>query len=160
MKRSQLWKIIISIILSYILFDKLIANEYFVSFYASLSAVIVLQNEKSKTFQIGLFRVLGTIIGSFYIIICFFIIDIFSLPQYKIIIVVLGLILIFELTNLFNFSGTTPPAVVVILSILFIVDQNQYIFLAVRTIETLFGVIIALTVDHFLDHLLNLKTKN
>jgi uncharacterized membrane protein YgaE (UPF0421/DUF939 family) len=130
--------------------------------YAVIAAILCIQPTYDKSKQIGLHRILGTIMGSVFSFIALELAAV--IPNYRdfwfiIIFPLLMLALIF-VCNVLRIKDSVAPSCVIFAVIVFLhagstLDTLPYVF--ERMTETIIGVLIALPVNRFF---FNAKTKN
>ena len=126
-------------------------------FYAVIAAVICLRQTSQDSYHIGAERVIGTIIGGVFGIIMLSILKYSPLQQNEIgydIILCLGLMLLIKLISLLGRGDAVSIACVVYLSLLVIpMGKERVLSYAIgRIMETLIGVILAVSVNYLLPH--------
>lgn len=112
-------------------------------FYAALGALMTTQNSVFSSYRVGKFRIIGTCIGAILgmVIASFF--------QLNIIAIFLGIILVIYIVNLLKLQGGTTLAVIAFLyTMTHSIEPMPYY--VTRVSQTIFGVIIGVTVNYFI----------
>lgn len=125
-------------------------------FFASIAAIICMQQTYNQTFYIGVHRFIGTIIGG----VCGYLMleigqfnSIFGQSWTNTILAPLCILLVIYICNVFNFKASVSIAGIVLLSILSRPDMsanNTLMYVIDRVIDTSLGIIIAMLVNRYM----------
>ncbi|MCY9511529.1 aromatic acid exporter family protein [Paenibacillus larvae] len=114
-------------------------------FYACIAAVITMQNTVEDSYETGINRIIGTLIGAAMgLVFCYL------NPQDSLLIFV-GMMIVVYATNLLEKKGCTSIALIVFLAIMLnITDASPIYYSIMRVIETTLGIIISVLVNTFM----------
>lgn len=128
-------------------------------FFACLTAVFCVQDTVSNSINMAINRGLGTILGAtiglLFLIVCRFFtynIDIYIIRKLLVYITIaLGVIVVIYICNLIKKTGAINISCIAFLAVTTVHAFGHPIYYAInRTIETLFGIFIALLVNKFI----------
>ena len=121
-------------------------------FFASVAAIICIQQTYDKTFKIGLQRFVGTLIGggTGYIILEFIHVINFSSKWINTIIIPFCLLFVIYVCNVIDYKGSVVIGGIVLISVLLKNDSSgALIYIINRIIDTTTGIAIAMIINRF-----------
>lgn len=127
-------------------------------FFACITAVFCIQDTVSNSINMAINRGLGTVLGAItgllFLIICRFFtynIEIYFIRKFLVYLTIaIGIIVVIYLCNLIKKTGAINISCIAFLAVTTVRAFDQPIYYAVnRTIETLFGIFIALLINKF-----------
>lgn len=126
-----------------IIISNLINTQY--PFFASIAAIITMQNSVVESFNTGKIRILGTSLGALIGLILVLI-----LP-YNPLLCAIGIIIVIYLCNLLGWKDSIVIACIVLVSIMTgLHGKNPYIYSIFRLLEAFVGICIALLVNYII----------
>ena len=121
------------------------------SLFAAIAAVICVQSTVENSLNIGINRLIGTFLGGVMSLILIYIINYFNLKDYLAIIVSLGVSLIIYICNLIKKPSASSISSITLIAILITQSSNNPVMYSIyRTIETAFGVIVAILINKYI----------
>ncbi len=114
-------------------------------FFASIAAVITMQNSLTTTIENGINRILGTLIGAAAAAAVIYLlpVNLWSIS--------LGSILVIHLTSMLKKPGATAIACVVFFAITISVGQSDALkYIIMRIVETSLGIIVAMSINYLI----------
>lgn len=121
----------------------------FVSFYACLTAIFTLQSNLSYSVKRGIHRILGTFIGTFYALLVIYLSIAIPFMTENIFWIFIGIILCIQSCYVLNINEGILIACILFLASVTIADGNYLTYALVRSVETIYGVVIALLVNKY-----------
>lgn len=113
--------------------------------FAGIAAIITMQSSVTESFQVGKYRILGTVLGASVGLVASLI-----APGNPLLIGI-GIIIIIYLANLFSWKKAVSIACIVFLSIILSQEPgNRLSYSIYRTLDTFVGIIIAVLVNYFI----------
>ena len=128
-------------------------------FFACLTAVFCVQDTVSNSIKMAINRALGTVLGAIvgllFLIICrslTYNIDIYIIRKFLVYLTIaIGIIVVIYICNLIKKPGAINVSCIAFLAVTTVHAFGEPIYYALnRTIETLFGILIALLVNKFI----------
>lgn len=121
------------------------------SLFAAIAAVICVQSTVENSLKIGLNRLIGTLLGGTISLILLYIIKDIHLQSYLPLIVAIGVSLVIYICNLIKKPSACSISSITLMSILITQSSNNPLTYSVhRTVETAFGVIIAILINKYI----------
>lgn len=117
--------------------------------FAAMAILICLQDSVEKSIKEGLSRTIGTIIGAIFGIIFIYINSLQLSAYLYYIFTMIGLVLLIHICNLLNLRRSIVIAGVVYLVIILGAGDNPFIYSVNRTLDTIFGIGLAVIVNRF-----------
>ncbi|WP_209661170.1 FUSC family protein [Acetoanaerobium pronyense] len=109
--------------------------------FVTIGAIVSMQSSLNESFQSGLNRILGTIVGAVIGIIFF------NISPNNIVLTGLGIILLITINNKMNWSKSLVISLIVFSSIMMSYGQDVVLNSALRVIDTTLGIIIAFVIN-------------
>ena len=126
-----------------VLISRILKLEY--AFYASIAAIITMENTVSNSFNAGKNRMLGTLVGALIGFLCA------SIMPGNAILCGLGIIVVIYLCNFLKWSKSVSIACIVFLAIMINLDGKNPVFYSLnRIVDTFMGIIIAVLINYFI----------
>lgn len=119
-------------------------------FYASIAAVFTLESTMQNTKIKAKSRLLGTIIGGGVALVLYYLNILLTGGNIQFLIIFIGIIISIQLCNVFNLQTGIMAACVAFLASVTISSDEYMFYIVIRTLETMYGVIIALVVNRYL----------
>ena len=130
------------------------------SLFAAIAAVICVQDTVENSGKIGLNRLIGTLLGGILGVILLFTINKLNLTSFSTIITAIGVSLIIYICNLIKKPAACSIASIVLIGILISQSyDNPLIYSIRRTVETAFGIIVAIIINKYVHPPKNKKQK-
>ena len=122
------------------------------SLFAAIAAIICVQDTVENSVETGLNRLIGTLLGGIIGVLLLFIINKFNLSSFSAVIAAFGVSLIIYLCNLVKKPAACSIASIVLIGIIISPNyDNPLIYSFRRTIETAFGVMIAIVINKYIN---------
>ncbi len=121
------------------------------SLFAAIAAVICVQGTVENSLKIGVNRLIGTLLGGILSLILLYIIDELHFQKYLPIIVAVGVSLIIYICNLIKKPSACSISSITLMAILITQSSNNPLMYSIhRTVETAFGVIVAILINKYI----------
>lgn len=121
------------------------------SLFAAIAAVICVQSTVENSLQIGINRLIGTLLGGVFALILICLIDSFNLHKFLPLIVAAGVSLIIYICNLLKKPSASSISSVTLIAILITqTSDSPLIYAFQRIIETIFGVLVAILINKYI----------
>ncbi|MDV4150182.1 aromatic acid exporter family protein [Clostridium sp. AL.422] len=128
------------------------------SLFAAIAAVICVQSTVENSLKIGINRLIGTLLGGIISLILLYAVNSLNLEKFLPLIVATGVSLIIYICNLIKKPSACSISSITLMAILISHNSTDPLMYAVhRTIETAFGVIVAILINKYINPP---KTKN
>ncbi|WP_411169432.1 aromatic acid exporter family protein [Clostridium sp. MB05] len=122
------------------------------SLFAAIAAVICVQDTVENSVKTGLNRLIGTLLGGILGVLLLFTINKFNLSSFSAIIAAIGVSLIIYLCNLVKKPAACSIASIVLIGIIISPNYDSpLIYSFRRTIETAFGIMIAIVINKYIN---------
>lgn len=122
------------------------------SLFAAIAAIICMQDTVENSIKTGINRLIGTLLGGIIGAILLFTINRFNLSSFSPIISAIGVSLIIYLCNLIKKPAACSIASIVLISIIISPSYDDPLTYSIRrTIETAFGIIIAIIINKYIN---------
>jgi uncharacterized membrane protein YgaE (UPF0421/DUF939 family) len=125
----------------------LIANIFSLEspFYTAIAAIVTMQNSVKGSFKAGKNRILGTFIGAIIGYLCAII------APGNTILCALGIVAVIYICNLFKWNEAAAMGGIVFCAIMLNLGSKSPLFYSFnRLLDTLVGIIVALTINYFI----------
>lgn len=122
-------------------------------FYACITAIIVMQNTPQETLRTAVERIVGTVIGGLLGLAIVPFVEMSGYNLYALYgLLLVGMLLSFVICNLVRFKKASAMSAIVLLALLLTKDQGAelYIYVLLRSAETLAGAVIAALINIFI----------
>jgi len=120
-----------------------------VGFYAAISVIFTMQNTLEMTKSVGVQRILGTIVGGIVTAIVFSIQSELTNGNLDAFFVAFAIIITFTLCTNFKIPLGIPTAGIIVVSGFTMLPTDQlFFFIGLRVTETIFGVVLAMVINH------------
>ncbi|WP_195263856.1 MULTISPECIES: aromatic acid exporter family protein [unclassified Clostridium] len=121
------------------------------SLFAAIAAVICMQDTVENSVKIGLNRLIGTLLGGTLGVLLLFTINKLNLTSFATVITALGVSLIIYICNIIKKPAACSIASIVLIGILISHRYDDPLMYSIRrTVETAFGIIIALIINKYI----------
>lgn len=121
------------------------------SIFAAIAAVICVQSTVENSLEIGINRLIGTFLGGIFSLILLYFINGFHLQKFLPLIVASGVSLIIYICNLIKKPSSSSISSITLIAILITQSSNDPLMYSIhRTIETAFGVIVAILINKYI----------
>lgn len=121
------------------------------SLFAAIAAIICVQSTLESSLDTGINRLIGTLIGGILALILLYLINYFNLSSVLPLIVAGGVSFAIYICNLIKKPSACSISSITLMSILLTpTSQDHLISAASRTIETAFGVIVAILINKYI----------
>jgi uncharacterized membrane protein YgaE (UPF0421/DUF939 family) len=120
-----------------------------VGFYAAISVIFTMQNTLEMTKSVGTQRILGTIVGGLVTIIAFSIQSELTGGNLDAFFAAITIIITFTLCiNLKIPLGIPTAGIIVVSGFTMLPSDELFFFMGLRVAETIFGVVLAMVINH------------
>ena len=120
-----------------------------VGFYAAISVIFTMQNTLDLTKSVGTQRILGTIVGGIVTVIVFTLQLKLTQGSLDAFFVAFAIIVTFTLCiNLKLPLGIPTAGIIVVSAFTMLPTDDLYFFIALRVLETIFGVVLAMVINY------------
>ena len=121
------------------------------SIFAAIAAVICVQSTVENSLEIGINRLIGTFIGGIASLILIYIINSLNLQKFLPFIVAAGVSLVIYICNLIKKPSASSISSITLIAILITQSSNNPLIYSIhRTIETAFGVLVAIVINKYI----------
>lgn len=122
------------------------------SLFAAIAAVICMKDTVENSLKIGVNRLIGTLLGGILGLILLTTINFFSLKPILPLVTAIGVVLIIYSCNLIKKPAASSIASIVLISILISNSYDNPLMYSIRrTVETAFGVVIAILINMYIN---------
>ncbi|NMA55560.1 MAG: hypothetical protein GX952_06470 [Firmicutes bacterium] len=119
--------------------------------FACSAAIICMKETIRYSYQMGVDRLIGTLLGGLVGLAFLLINNRFSLPYAEALVAGLGILTVIYLCNLFNKSSAAVISSIVVLAIIIGVgEKSPYLYALDRMLDTAAGIVIALLVNKYI----------
>lgn len=147
----------ICILIANIIFNK--TSIEITGFYAGIAALFTLEGTFAESKNKGKSRVIGTLIGG-SVALCIYYFNVhLTNNNFEVIFIFIGIIIAIQLCNVTNNQAGTMAAGVAFLASMTISADNYEFYILIRTLETMYGVCVALVVNKYFFPYEKKKTK-
>lgn len=121
------------------------------AFYAAIASVICTQSSVEGSITSGINRLSGTLLGGLIGIVLLFISKKFNIPFLNSLFTSIGIVAVIYACNLIKKPGACSISCIVLIAIMTAPTRNPYYYAIMRTIETSFGILIAIVVNKYVN---------
>lgn len=127
---------------------KILSDDSSLYFYASIAAVMTLQNSLEKSYRIGITRILGTILGGVLAILLTALTQKLGISVDNVIIIFIAIIIAIKLCVIFDIKeGVVVCCILYLSSVSIQMDANYVVYVFYRLLATALGISVAITIN-------------
>lgn len=122
------------------------------SIFACIAAVICMQNTVDDSFNKGIERTIGTILGGVAGVVVYYILNELFVHDVSIFIIPIGIIILIELCLILNVKQSIVICIVVYLTVLISpsIKGNHVMYTIMRVIDTTIGIVVAILINKYI----------
>lgn len=140
------------------------AFKYYNPIYAAIACVLMMRSTVEESFQSGLQRIIGTIFGGIVSLALLNLLDFFKVPNESLltpIVITLGVLFVLIVSKASHANSYVGSMAAIVLLIIMISNNasndDNVMYIIVRVLETIYGVVIAVLVNRYLNFNLDKK---
>lgn len=119
-------------------------------FYASVAGVITIQSNLLSSFEFGMHRIYGTLIGGIISFILYYLTLNINFLHSNAVVAFIAIIIGIYICNILRVSKGVPVCCIMVIATFTMLATNVPLYIIIRVVETSFGVVVAIIVNRFI----------